>query len=118
MLLIVLEDQRNEIQTTLDKSDLDIKIEYFTIPEDEDLGTADSLRLVYNKILSDVIILSCDLVSDIKLKDVLDLFRKHDATVASLLIKPEQSQQLSVPGPKVKHKPGMSTCLVLKIASS
>lgn len=106
VILIVLENQKNEIQNVLDKSDLEIRIDYFTIPGDEDLGTADSLRLIHDKIKSDVIILSCDLVSDVKLKGVLDLFRKHDATIASLLLKPEQTQQLTVPGPKAKYKPG------------
>lgn len=102
-----MEHQKTEIQNALDKSDLEIRIDYFSVSGDEDLGTADSLRLVHDKIKSDVVVLSCDLVSDVKLKGVLDLFRKHDATIASLLLKPEQSQQLIVPGPKAKYKPGI-----------
>lgn len=51
--------------------------------------------------------LSCDFVSEVKLKGVLDLFRKHDASVVSLLLKPGKSEQIVVPGPKTKYKPGI-----------
>lgn len=77
------------------------------------MGTADSLRLIHDKIKSDVVVLSCDFISDVKLKGVFDLFRKHDATIASLLIKPERSEHVEVPGPKAKYKPGKNITLVL-----
>ncbi|KAJ8977212.1 hypothetical protein NQ317_015387 [Molorchus minor] len=105
VILIVLETQRNEIQGTLEKIDLDIKIEYVTISDNEDLGTADSLRLISDKLKSDVIVLSCDIVSDVNLRSVIDLFRTHDASIASMLLHPQPKETIVVPGPKSKHKP-------------
>lgn len=107
VILIILETQKTEIQSSLEKTDLEIKIEYVSISPNDDLGTADSLRLIQDKIKSDVLVLSCDFVSDIKLKGVFDLFRKHDASVVAVLLKPPPSEQIVVPGPKTKYKPGM-----------
>lgn len=105
----MLETQKTEIQVALDKTDLEIKIDYVTIPTNDDLGTADSLRLISDKIKSDVVVVSCDFVSDVKLKGVLDLFRKHDASVVSLLLRQGRHEQIAVPGPKTKYKPGTAT---------
>lgn len=102
----MLENQAREIQNALDKTDLEIRIDYAVISGNEDLGTADSLRTIHDRIKSDVIVLSCDFVSDVKLKGVLDLFRKHDASLCALFLKPERTEKIIVPGPKTKYKPG------------
>lgn len=104
---MVLECQKTDIQNTLDKSDLTIKIDYVTVSEThEDLGTAGSLRLIHDRLKSDVLVVSCDLVSDVSLKGVLNTFRKHDASIAALLLHPHNdSGPLVVPGPKSKQKP-------------
>lgn len=106
VILVVYENQKGEIQSTLDKYDLEIKIEYFCIPSNEDLGTADSLRLLEERLKSDVIVMSCDLMTDININDVLDLFRKHNASLCTLLFNPLIQEPVVVPGPKSKHKPG------------
>ncbi|XP_072378914.1 translation initiation factor eIF2B subunit gamma [Diabrotica undecimpunctata] len=105
VILVVLEHQKTEIQSTLEKSDLEIKIDYFTISDNEDLGTADSLRLIHDKLKSDVLVVSCDFISDVNLKGLLDQFRANNASVASLLIQPQGNETIIVPGPKSKHKP-------------
>lgn len=104
--MIVLESQKTEIQSALDKIDLEIKIDYFSIPDNEDLGTADSLRLLSDKLRSDVLVISCDFISDVNLKGVIDIFRSHGASIATLLAHPQHSESVVVPGPKSKHKPG------------
>ncbi|KAJ3642786.1 hypothetical protein Zmor_025541 [Zophobas morio] len=105
VILVVLEQQKSEIQSVLDKTELEIKIEYFPISGKEDLGTADSLRMLHDRLKSDVLVVSCDLVSDVSLKGVLDVFRMHDASVASLFFHSQGGDGLVVPGPKSKHKP-------------
>lgn len=90
----------------LEKSDLEIKIDYVAISEDEDMGTADSLRLISDRLKSDVLVISCDLVSDVNLSGVLDIFRRHNASVATLLFQPQTNENIIIPGPKSKHKPG------------
>lgn len=105
VLLVVAENAKNEIQAALDKTDLELKIDYCSVPSNEDLGTADSLRLLHDKIESDVIVLSCDLITNVSLTKVVDLFRKHNATLCSLLFSPQTADNLQVPGLKSKHKP-------------
>lgn len=113
VILIVLETQKAEIQNAIDKeienNSIDLKIDYVSILEDkDDLGTADSLRLreVHEKLKSDVLVVSCDLVSDVNLRGVLNIFRKHDASVATLMFPSQSGEAVIVPGPKSKHKPG------------
>lgn len=102
---MVAENAKNEIQAALDKTDLELKIDYCSIPSNEDLGTADSLRLLHDKIHSDIIVLSCDLITNVSLTNVVNLFRKHNATLCSLLFPPQTVDNIQVPGPKGKHKP-------------
>ncbi|KAG5867072.1 hypothetical protein JTB14_035950 [Gonioctena quinquepunctata] len=104
-ILVVLENQRAEIQNILEKTDLDIRIDYVSVNDNEDLGTADSLRLLTDKLKSDVLVVSCDFITDVDLKGVLNTFRAHNASVASLLLHPHTSEPVIVPGPKTKHKP-------------
>lgn len=111
--MIVLEHQRTEIQSAIENeienNTLYIKIDYISITDDkEDLGTADSLRLkeVQEKIKSDLLIVSCDLITDVNLVDVLNTFRKHNASMTSLLFYAGNTEPVVLPGPKSKHKPG------------
>ncbi|GJQ76024.1 hypothetical protein Trydic_g18077 [Trypoxylus dichotomus] len=104
-ILVVFENQKVEIQNAIEKNDLEIKIEYFAIPSNEDLGTADTLRLLVEKLKSDVIVMSCDLITDINLDNLLDLFRKHNASLCTLFFNPQVQEPVVVPGPKSKHKP-------------
>ncbi|XP_060529736.1 translation initiation factor eIF-2B subunit gamma [Cylas formicarius] len=104
-IVIVLETQRAEIQNHLENTDLNLKIEFVSIPEDrDDLGTADSLRLIHDRLKSDVLVLSCDLISDENLSGLLNIFRKHNASIASLFLHSDPLGTLMVPGPKSKYK--------------
>lgn len=106
VILIVAEPQKLDIQAALDKTDLSIKVDYFSIPSNEDLGTADSLRLLGDKLIFDVVCVSCDLITDIDLHDALNVFRKHNASVVSVFFNPQINDgTITVPGPKAKHKP-------------
>ncbi|XP_030760439.1 translation initiation factor eIF-2B subunit gamma-like [Sitophilus oryzae] len=91
VIMIVLELQKTEIQSAIDieieKNTLNIKIDYVSVLDDkDDLGTADSLRLkeIQEKLKSDVLILSCDLITDVDISGVLNTFRKYNASVTTL----------------------------------
>lgn len=49
--------------------------------------------------------LSCDLITDVALHKVVDLFRAHDATIAMLMSKAHEFTE-TVPGQKGKKKTG------------
>uniref|UniRef100_A0A1B6GVP3 Translation initiation factor eIF2B subunit gamma n=1 Tax=Cuerna arida TaxID=1464854 RepID=A0A1B6GVP3_9HEMI len=108
VIIVVLESIRNEVQTALERTGLKIRLEIVGIPAGEDWGTADTLRHLedINKIKSDVIVVSCDLITDFDLSAVLNLFRQHDASLTSLFFQPTLAKYpLPTPGPKSKAKP-------------
>ncbi|CAN2391033.1 Translation initiation factor [Pristimantis euphronides] len=85
--------------------DMKMKVDVVCLPDDKatEMGTADSLRHIYTKIKSDVLVLSCDLITEVALHEVVDLFRAHNATLAMLMQKaPDPSEH--VPGQKGKRK--------------
>lgn len=105
-ILVVVEQVRSEVQTALEPCGLKIRLDIVSIPAAEDWGTADTLRFLSDRIKSDVLIVSCDMVTDVNLHPVLDVFRKHSAGIVALFFHPQPSDASSVtPGPKTKQKP-------------
>ncbi|XP_044094027.1 translation initiation factor eIF-2B subunit gamma [Neovison vison] len=81
-----------------------MKLDIVCIPDEADRGTADSLRQIYQKLKTDVLVLSCDLITDVALHEVVDLFRAHDASLAMLMRKGQDGLE-QVPGQKRGKKP-------------
>lgn len=48
-IVIVVESEKVGIQQALERTPLKIKLDFVTIPDESDYGTADSLRLVHDK---------------------------------------------------------------------
>ncbi|XP_023306743.2 translation initiation factor eIF-2B subunit gamma [Lucilia cuprina] len=104
-IIVVLESERSEIQLALERLPLKMKLDIVSIPSDSDFGTADSLRYIRDKIMSDFLVLSCDIVSNVSLYPLINKFRQHDASLAALLFKSGFESDVTLPGPKTKHKP-------------
>ncbi|XP_061878861.1 translation initiation factor eIF-2B subunit gamma [Entelurus aequoreus] len=85
------------------KMEVKMKLDVVCIQEDGDMGTADALRHIQQKIKTDVLVLSCDLITDVALHEVVDLFRAHDATLSMLMSKAHEFTE-TVPGQKGKKK--------------
>lgn len=101
-----MESQKSEIAQRISKLPLKIKCEYVSLTEEE-TGTADALRVINDKITKDLLILSCDTVTNIDFYPVLNMFRSQDASLVSLFIKGNgiaSSTNVNVPGPKIKAK--------------
>lgn len=73
------------------------------ISEDSDWGTTDSIRHIKDKIKTDLLVLSCDILSDFHLHLLADVHRLHDTTV-TMLLAPARSDMDSVPGVSTKRK--------------
>jgi translation initiation factor eIF-2B subunit gamma len=104
-----LESQRNEISQRIEKLPIakQLKCDFQTISSDSDFGTADALRSIAERIKSDVLLISCDVVLNVDFYPVLNLFRQNNASVLSLFIngsKTEGGSGIVIPGPKTKHK--------------
>uniref|UniRef100_A0A4W5Q9U6 Translation initiation factor eIF2B subunit gamma n=1 Tax=Hucho hucho TaxID=62062 RepID=A0A4W5Q9U6_9TELE len=87
------------------KLDVKMKLDIVCIQEDADMGTADALRHIQQKIKTDILVVSCDLITDAALHEVVDLFRAHDATLSMLMSKAHEFTE-TVPGQKGKKKTG------------
>lgn len=105
-ILIVSETAKSDVSLSLDKLGLKIKLEIIGIPEAEDLGTADSIRHIHEKIYTDVVVISCDLITDIDLSDIINMYRTHKASITALMLPtPKIPDDFVTPGPKNKQKP-------------
>lgn len=51
-----------------------------------EMGTADALRLLRDKIHHDFIVMSCDFISTVPLHSLIDVHRVNDAAVTVLLV--------------------------------
>ncbi|XP_041697991.1 translation initiation factor eIF-2B subunit gamma [Coregonus clupeaformis] len=87
------------------KLDVKMKLDIVCIQEDADMGTADALRHIQQKIKTDILVVSCDLITDAALHEVVDLFRAHNATLSMLMSKAHEFTE-TVPGQKGKKKTG------------
>uniref|UniRef100_F7AJG3 Translation initiation factor eIF2B subunit gamma n=1 Tax=Xenopus tropicalis TaxID=8364 RepID=F7AJG3_XENTR len=96
-----------EVQREVQKSfpDTKMKLDIVCLPEDKatEMGTADSLRHIYQKIKTDVLVTSCDLITEVALHEIVDLFRAHNASVSMLMRKASEPIE-NVPGLKGKQK--------------
>lgn len=106
VIVIVLESKRNQMEKALKISgDTNIKIEFVGIADDEYSGTADSLRYIENKIKSDILVISSDLITDMKIEHMIESFMAHDADVGLLLSPlPKAFNETVAPGVKVKKQ--------------
>ncbi|CAG2204136.1 EIF2B3 [Mytilus edulis] len=104
-IVIVLQSTLNEIQKTLvDIHGVKMKLIFEPIP-DNDLGTADSLRNLKGKIKTDVLVISCDLITDLSLHHIANVHRTYNASVTMLLSTvPQQYLDIAPPGVKSRKR--------------
>nr|XP_006818161.1 PREDICTED: translation initiation factor eIF-2B subunit gamma-like [Saccoglossus kowalevskii] len=104
-ILICLESACTDIKNAL-AYNTKLNLDIVSIPTDEDWGTADSLRYIKDKIKTDIIVLSCDLVTNVSLHHIADVHRTYDSTITMLLsnIPEESTDNITVPGVKSKRK--------------
>jgi len=106
-IVIVLEPHKSMVAKALSEAgSLKMKIDLVGIP-DADLGTADALRHkdVREKLTHDLLVLSCDVITNFPLQQLADAFRMEDAALSCLLAPfAKQWAEAVPPGPKTKRK--------------
>lgn len=105
VIVITTKEVQKMITADPKKLDVKMKLDVVCLPPDADMGTADALRHIQPKIKTDVLVVSCDLITDAALHEVVDLFRAHNATLAMLMSKAHEFTE-TVPGQKGKKKAG------------
>ncbi|XP_060075039.1 translation initiation factor eIF-2B subunit gamma-like [Ylistrum balloti] len=102
-IVVVLDSQAAEIRKAL--VGVKLRLDLVSIPDANFWGTADSLRYLKDKIKRDLLIISCDLITDISIHKIANIHRKYDATVTMLLSPvPSQYRDVPTPGPKAKKR--------------
>jgi len=102
--LLQLMDEQND--TVRNMQPMRIKLDITTIPNESDLGTADVLRLIREKIHTNFIVFSCDLITDFQLNKLCDVHRVTDATVTTLFYKPPPKTEADLAAEKARKKAG------------
>ncbi|XP_028833951.1 translation initiation factor eIF2B subunit gamma isoform X1 [Denticeps clupeoides] len=105
VIIITTKDVQKMLTPDRLKLDGKMKLDVVCIQLEGEMGTADALRHVQQKIKTDVLVLSCDLITDVALHEVVDLFRAHNASMAMLMSKLHEFTE-TVPGQKGKKKAG------------
>ena len=106
VIVIVSDSTKPDIIAAVDKFNLNLKTEIVGIPDAEEIGTADSIRFIHEKIHSDFIVVSSDLIANIDISETLNIFRKHNDSITALILQPPQlPADFKPPGPKSKQKP-------------
>ncbi|KAI0207617.1 Translation initiation factor eIF-2B subunit gamma [Lamellibrachia satsuma] len=104
-LVVVLESTRADIEKALvEICDVKIKLDFVAIPNSQDWGTADTLRHIRDRIKTDLMLVSCDLITDVSLHLLADLHRTYDSTITMLLAPSVDITDVSVPGGKANRK--------------
>lgn len=91
--MVVIRD--NDVQLRnylLESCDLNVTIATIKGTADEFMGTAETLRTIKDKIKSDFLLVSCDIVGQINLRDVLDIHRLRDSDMTCVFAKLPESE--------------------------
>jgi len=106
-IVIVQDSAKAEVTRIPEKHGLSIKLEVVGIPGQEELGTADSLRRVSDRLTgSDILVVSGDLIMESEgLRGLTDMHRLNRAALTSLLGQGQSMEGVVVPGSKsTKYK--------------
>lgn len=71
--------------------------------------------LLHVSLQTDILVVSCDLITDAALHEVVDLFRAHNATLSMLMSKAHEFTE-TVPGQKGKKKTGVIQMIIAQQA--
>lgn len=102
--VIVNETVKSDVTVALENTGLNIAPNILSVPAGEDWGTAESLQHFSEYFKSDLIVVSCDLLTNIDLQKVLNLYRKHSASITTMMFPYTSPAALTIPGPKAKIK--------------
>ncbi|XP_017758971.1 PREDICTED: translation initiation factor eIF-2B subunit gamma isoform X2 [Eufriesea mexicana] len=104
--IVIISEYMERVSLILNDLNLKIKMDFVVIENAENIGTADSIRLIHEKIHTDFLVIPCDLITDVDICEILNLYRKHNASITALMLPvPKVPNDIITPGPKNKQKP-------------
>nr|XP_053647059.1 translation initiation factor eIF-2B subunit gamma-like [Cherax quadricarinatus]XP_053647060.1 translation initiation factor eIF-2B subunit gamma-like [Cherax quadricarinatus]XP_053647061.1 translation initiation factor eIF-2B subunit gamma-like [Cherax quadricarinatus] len=104
--VVVSEGEEQRMSKVVEQYNLKLNLDIASVNTSHDPGTADSLRHVASKIkwsIDDVVIVSSDLVTDVKLQQIMDRHRSSGAALTMLTANNQpEFTKATPPGPKTK----------------
>mmetsp|Transcript_16739 Transcript_16739/g.43438 ORF Transcript_16739/g.43438 Transcript_16739/m.43438 type:complete len:450 (-) Transcript_16739:101-1450(-) len=85
VILVTREGAAKDLRLGMDQHSVQIEIDLVSLPDESDMGTVEALRLIKEKITTDFVVISGDLITDFELHNLADLHRLHDASATCLL---------------------------------
>jgi len=106
VIVVVQDSAKSEVSKIPERFSLSLKLDVVGIPGNEELGTADSLRKVADKLNgSDILIVSGDVILEKGIRGLVDKHRiNRSALTAMLAVESADMKSVTVPGPKTKFK--------------
>ncbi|KAK3767217.1 hypothetical protein RRG08_018087 [Elysia crispata] len=108
IIIITRQSWKDQLASNLTsgKVPINAKLEFSTIPDQEDIGTADSLCQIADRVKTNVLIVSCDLITDGDFLDLMSVHRKNSSCLTVMLSQLPNSLTADtvVPGFKAKQK--------------
>lgn len=96
-IVVVRESSSRQVMEVLEgfhsQQGVQLKFSLLEVPEQEDWGTADSLRALRGRVKCDLLVLSCDLVTSVPLHLLADFHRAHNSTLTALLVRGEEGEE-------------------------
>lgn len=102
-IILVLDNEEELIKSSIHKLGLEIVITYVTITSHNDTATADSLRAIKDQIMKDVLILTCDVVTDHNLNEFFQLYRLNNSTFQCFLSAINSEKENQIPARKLNY---------------
>ncbi|CAD5122526.1 DgyrCDS10945 [Dimorphilus gyrociliatus] len=103
-IVVVLKSQKEIIDTAITNTDLKLCVKFFAIEDEDDLGTAESLRLLKDRIDMDILVVSCDLITDLSFHKLADMHRAKNSSLTIMLAKSLSVGEILPPGGRINRK--------------
>ncbi|KAH9515304.1 Eukaryotic translation initiation factor 2B, subunit 3 gamma, 58kDa [Bulinus truncatus] len=106
IIIITRQSWHDQIQNALsvDGCPVRARLEYVEIQDTDDWGTADSLRYIADRIKTNVLVVTCDLVSDCDLSELMAVHRKNSSSFTVMLSQLPTTIIADTPVPGFKSK--------------
>ncbi|EDV23090.1 uncharacterized protein TRIADDRAFT_58011 [Trichoplax adhaerens] len=112
IFIIVLKSQSDVIKKSLVSCNLKCRLHYVQISDEEEvIGTAESLRKIRDKVKNDLMILSCDLITNLELHRLANIHRIRDSDLTAFMYtRDDSSNEAEGKNKKKKKKEATSQC--------
>jgi translation initiation factor eIF-2B subunit gamma len=94
----ILSSTAASIENALKEYDFGLNISFYHVQDDDDWGTSNTLKDACKNVTCDILVLSCDIITDLPLETLADIHRRNDALVTMCFYPQPPKSELKPPG--------------------